>query len=238
MADVADFRLRRVRGLLAILGASHETCTMEPAVFGPTLWDAMFACAFHLPVESAAEVFVAFESLVPCPHCRRHYRSYCARYPFRPQSADPVQWAWTIRDMVNQSLGRPSLPFVTLEARRRTFTSCATPTDLVDCASLMALQVETVEGCRALACAWTHFAALVARTAPRDASAFAPFIDESYVSPATAWLHIMGCKNKLLGAMGLAPQTREEFLAQYEHGRAVAKKVAPPARSRTRARRR
>lgn len=202
---------------------------MEPAVWGPDVWRVLFAASFELPTETSVELFLAIRHLVPCPHCRRHYVSHCRRVPPDAIRTDTplaaAKWLWTIRDMVNQNVGARSVPFKHVEGRARVFEGTVAPLTVLDAAALFSLQLEGDEACRAFATAFRCLARLVAITSPRDAACLAPVADE-HLSPATAWLHVLACKNALLQAMGRPLQTREEWLAQYERCRA-----APPPTS-------
>ena len=212
---------------------------MEPAVWGPKMWGMLFACAYHLPPSSAAELFDAMKDLVPCPRCRRHYRAHHARVPFDAASADAAaRWLWTIRDMVNQTLGQRTLAFAELDRRHRTFTAPVSVFDVLDCMAVVALVLEDGH-CDSFWRAFSLLRACLQATAPAHAALLSDPGDE-HRSPATAWLHILACKNAALAHVGMPAQSREEWIAQYEHCRAAeaTKPVSGTTASSSRRRRR
>lgn len=217
------------------MGMYIEALHMEPAIWGPKMWDVLFSCAFRLPRERAIELFGVMKDLIPCPRCRRHYQSHHERVAIGTTQDAPFRWLWTIRDMVNQTLGQRSLAFTQLELRHRTLSAPISAFDVLDCMAVMALVLDDAH-CDAYWRAFALFRECLHTMTPLHSSMLTD-PDDAHRSPATAWLHILACKNALLVHVGLPPQGRDSWIAQYEHCKAV-ETAKPPVSSTSRRRRR
>ena len=91
---------------------------MRSSLWGPPLWDAMFACAWGCADANIELLRVLLleqlPALLPCPTCREHYRSHIPtvnrRARGRPRdAAHAVLWLWHLKDQVNRTLQRTSL---------------------------------------------------------------------------------------------------------------------------------
>lgn len=91
---------------------------MQSSLWGPSLWKAMFACAWnpessHLP--RLDELFLEqIPALLPCSTCRENYARHVPmvhrRNRGRPRSADHYfRWCWYLKDEVNKITRHPSI---------------------------------------------------------------------------------------------------------------------------------
>jgi len=87
-----------------------------PTLWGPALWQTLFACAWHCADVAAMRrlLFEQIPLLLPCAKCRDHFARKCAvvtrRVKGEPQTAEALfKWLYHIKDEVNKTLHRPSL---------------------------------------------------------------------------------------------------------------------------------
>lgn len=92
---------------------------MKPALWGPALWQALFACAWHCDAASLprlrALLLQQVPLLLPCAKCRAHFAAHKPRVDRRakgePRSPEHAfRWLWYLKDEVNATLGRRSVP--------------------------------------------------------------------------------------------------------------------------------
>ena len=99
---------------------------MEPALWGPAIWQVMFSCAWccssaNFPVLRAF-ILEQMPMLIPCARCRQNFARHLNRVHKRakgePRSADHAfRWLWYLKDEVNLQLGRKSIRFDELVGR-------------------------------------------------------------------------------------------------------------------------
>lgn len=98
---------------------------MKSSLWGPPLWQAMFACAWH---SDARELLLdQLPLLLPCSLCRNHFRSKRTvidrkvRYDTKRLPRAPTQtflWLWYLKGEVNRlPPARPNLSYDELESR-------------------------------------------------------------------------------------------------------------------------
>jgi hypothetical protein len=87
-----------------------------PTLWGPALWQTLFACAWHCTDVAAVRrlLFEQIPFLLPCAKCRDHFASKRAmvtrKIKGEPQTAEALfKWLYHLKDEVNKTLRRPSL---------------------------------------------------------------------------------------------------------------------------------
>lgn len=100
----------------------------NPHLWGPPLWQCLFACAWHgADFEALRELlFVQLPLLLPCEKCRHHL---VANRPAATRkaggeprtSAQAFRWLWFLKDEVNRSL-RPRQPSIDLDDLRARYS--------------------------------------------------------------------------------------------------------------------
>jgi hypothetical protein len=212
---------------------------MDPAVWGPAMWDCLFACARALDRDGIGVVLDGMRYLIPCRHCRDSYREWYASYP--PTSASPVTWLWMIKDLVNQKLGKRALALSVVERRLSAYSLAVSPYGVFDTLSLLALGLEDPGpeygsdldaklAHRAFVALVPHFCAIL-----RPASLAAFLVD---VPPDTAsrdlWRHVLRGQNDMRRASGEATESEAEARMRYAHAAPLPllKPVRPPHRPR------
>lgn len=100
-------------------GVSAET--MDPAVFGPKLWDQLHRRALvATPLWRESQWLNAFHAAIPCPICREHFGWARGKYPADFTSNDALfvcTWRW--HQEVNLRMNKPD---ITLEAARALYS--------------------------------------------------------------------------------------------------------------------
>ena len=117
---------------------------MRPTVWGPPLWQAMFACAWNCPADDFpilhALLLHQIPKLLPCELCRNHFVSHLPyanrRARGEPQSPQHAfRWLYYLKDEVNRSiamgmLDRARLPSEQIRVIERYLTSRLSPSFL------------------------------------------------------------------------------------------------------------
>lgn len=96
-------------------GWNTRARAMQPTLWGPALWQVLFACAWTC----AAADFESLRTLaldvlpllLPCAKCRQHFVDNRSRVNRRargePRSADEMfRWLWFLKDEVNETVRR------------------------------------------------------------------------------------------------------------------------------------
>ena len=197
---------------------------MDPNVWGPPLWDALFFVAFcrNEQCEDLKTLFGLLEKVIPCQHCRRSYTMYRREVP--PTStirADvpnaAAAWLWTIHDMVNQKLGKVCISFDRLVKRHATFTALTSDSVLLDLFCILALAAKPSAQIHV-----AHFVSVMLRLLPTEAGFRLPDIlvlPPHTASPSDTSLldRLYDAHLKLRDEKGMPPTTREAFDARLEH---------------------
>ena len=86
---------------------------VSPTLWGPAIWQVMFACAWHCPKDAfdtlCEMLFDTIPQLLPCEKCRRHVVQNSHRATSksggRPRTpAEAFAWLWFFKNAVNESL--------------------------------------------------------------------------------------------------------------------------------------
>ena len=99
---------------------------MQPALWGPSLWQCMFTCAWHCPPSSVALLTRLVRELIPvllpCAKCREHFKNNCRKadaqtggVPRTPEKT--FVWLWHLKNTVNASTKTKSIPLDLLYER-------------------------------------------------------------------------------------------------------------------------
>lgn len=108
-----------------------DEASIDPNVWGPSLWDLLFYISFHADLsEHCADIqhlFQLLEVVLPCSNCRRHYALYRKEVPpttriNKKQKESAAQWLWTIHDMVNQNLGKICIDYESLVKKHKSLS--------------------------------------------------------------------------------------------------------------------
>lgn len=210
---------------------------MDPTVWGPALWNVVFEVAAHAPRELAFELFDEMRGFIPCEYCRSSYRSYHAQ--LQPvQTVEALDWIWTVRDMVNQKLGKPYLPVSRLESRMAAFPHSVSPLTVFD-VLLMLFRHATDPDAPEEALASLRRALPALRHAIHPAS-LREHLDDSPLlgSAEEAWQAVLAGKNRLLATLGEPVITEAQAWAQTDAARAPKSLHVLVAQGRHRRRRR
>lgn len=114
---------------------------MHSTLWGPGMWQLMFACAWSAKPEDAdavrALLLDQIPYLLPCGTCRENFSKHLAKVNRRAQGAPRAdeyvyaraktsaarspdhafRWLWYLKDEVNKLTGHPSLPYAELVDR-------------------------------------------------------------------------------------------------------------------------
>lgn len=92
---------------------------MDPKIWGPFLWYILHIISFNYPLQPSYadkriyhDFYVNFKDLIPCSNCRKHYNQHLHNNPITPaldSRADLVKWVIQLHNMVNISLGKPTM---------------------------------------------------------------------------------------------------------------------------------
>ena len=102
----------------------------NPTLWGPALWQALFACAWHCPPQAFDALFDLLMRqvplLLPCQLCRRHFGERRAQVTRRAggEPTKPLEafvWLWHLKDQVNRSLGQRSTSLADVTERHAAF---------------------------------------------------------------------------------------------------------------------
>jgi hypothetical protein len=92
---------------------------MDPKVWGPFLWYILHIISFNYPINPSYadkriyhDFYVNLKDLIPCSMCQKHYRQHLHSNPISPaldSRADLVKWVIQMHNLVNISLGKPTM---------------------------------------------------------------------------------------------------------------------------------
>ena len=125
---------------------------MQPKIWGPPLWQALVACAYHCPPEDREDFWTLLTHHVPlalpCGKCREHAASTLPslrRHRLRgaaPPALEAVAWVWYLHDRVNRTLGRVSIDREDLEERLAYHDGLLDEVALADVLVMMAVDAQ------------------------------------------------------------------------------------------------
>jgi hypothetical protein len=117
----------------------------DPQVWGPPLWDLLFTFAFQAPTShlgAIIDLFACLEYVLPCEECRKSYATYRKQTlpltSLRTSKVTAPQWLWTMHDMVNQKLDKPSFPYERVVFKHQHMKCLAHPLSALGLLRLMA----------------------------------------------------------------------------------------------------
>ena len=102
------------------------------STWGPTTWDVLFTLAIHHDRAERKHVwscFLVLGEVLPCSRCRKSYIKFLEKYPpdvKRCVEREPdyaARWLWSVKDMVNQKLGKSYTSYPSAHARYTAFSS-------------------------------------------------------------------------------------------------------------------
>ena len=88
---------------------------MDPKLWGPHLWYFLHTVSFRFPAKPTwtdkkemTEFLVALQYILPCEHCRFHYKNYLLDYPpVLDNQTQFMMWMVQLHNNINQRLGKP-----------------------------------------------------------------------------------------------------------------------------------
>tara|TARA_B100001741_G_scaffold274296_1_gene243941 strand:+ start:3102 stop:3707 length:606 start_codon:yes stop_codon:yes gene_type:complete len=194
-----------------------EENSMDPNVWGPSLWDLLFYIACNVDIKTQYDrilsLFQLLETMLPCSQCRRHYATYRAEVPplsqikrNKPESA--AIWLWVIHDMVNQSIGKHCISYEKVKKKHEALTCIVSDTSVFDCFMFIWFsskkKIKLAEGLQItldLLKSIQHF---------HICTILQDKIDETWKES-----DMLDAKNKILSLYGKKEQTLDEFIKQY-----------------------
>jgi hypothetical protein len=88
----------------------------NPKIWGPPLWDILHYITFRYDPKDAKKVERLFmyhlPNLMPCIHCRNHYKEYVRRNPIKLRNREELsKWLVRIHNLTNQQLKKPQFAY-------------------------------------------------------------------------------------------------------------------------------
>ena len=93
---------------------------MDPQLWGPHLWYFLHTITFQYPIKPSwndkkemSDFLVSLQYILPCEHCRFHYKNYLLDYP--PTLDNQTQfivWMIGLHNNINMRLGKPQKTYV------------------------------------------------------------------------------------------------------------------------------
>lgn len=133
--------------------ATHTSLTrshgMDPAIWGPPLWDILFTCAIKIRTVDDQILFTRVIQhvrwLLPCANCRTSFNAYLDQYPLPcTPSCDlkvATRWLWCCKDSVNQKLKKPYRTYKEAMRRYRVFHCCTSASLVADTTCIFARNI-------------------------------------------------------------------------------------------------
>ena len=116
---------------------------MDSTTWGGPLWDLLFTLTYNHPKERHEEFKNLFYSLMfvlPCAECQKSYIKFVTKKnPIRVCADDEyyAKWLWTVKDMVNQKLGKPYVGYSTAKKKYGHFCSLTNETTTIQLLIIM-----------------------------------------------------------------------------------------------------
>ena len=100
----------------------------NPKIWGPPLWDILHYLTFQYNPKDAKKIERIFTfhltNLMPCKHCRIHYRKYIKAHPIQLQSRESLsRWLVKIHNKTNAQLGKPHYDYAKAQVRYTSYSS-------------------------------------------------------------------------------------------------------------------
>jgi len=88
----------------------------NPKIWGPPLWDILHYITFRYDPKDSKKVERLFmyhlPNLMPCIHCRNHYKEYVRRNPIKLRNREELsKWLVRIHNLTNQQLKNPQFSY-------------------------------------------------------------------------------------------------------------------------------
>lgn len=126
----------------------------NPILWGPPLWQAMFACAWHCDAASFEHLYELLlrqiPLLIPCEKCRHHFATNKTTVdrrargePKTPEHA--FRWLWYLKDEINRSLRRSSVSLDDVTERHLLHGGIVDDVALGDALVLVAIEARTLD---------------------------------------------------------------------------------------------
>ncbi len=125
---------------------------MDPSVWGPKVWDFILTISLNADPLNVIPFIEMYKLCLPCIHCRRSFQLFCKQLPYtsmNDSSENMFKWTWTMHDMVNQKLGKYSLPYDKAKRRYSSFScyiSCMDIVDIITCMACCSFKENNREG--------------------------------------------------------------------------------------------
>ena len=89
---------------------------MDPQLWGPHLWYFLHTISFQFPIKPTwtekkemTDFLVALQYILPCEHCRFHYKNYLLDYPPTLENQTQfIMWMINLHNNINTRLGKPT----------------------------------------------------------------------------------------------------------------------------------
>ena len=112
---------------------------MQTSSWGPVGWEYLHTVSFNYPIDPEEydrlneqpigstrqkykDFFIQVGETLPCKYCRTSYREFIKDNPIRLDSRDEItKWLYEIHDMVNQKIGKKSIPFEDVKKKFESF---------------------------------------------------------------------------------------------------------------------
>lgn len=126
---------------------------MQPILWGPSLWQALFSCAWTCKtadVEALRTLLLhVIPMTLPCAKCRQHFVDHLPivhrRARGEPKTPDHAfRWLWYLKDEVNKTLGRTSVPLSNVTEKHVFHGGIVDDVALGDTLVLVALDTHTL----------------------------------------------------------------------------------------------
>ena len=116
---------------------------MDSTTWGSPLWDLLFTLTYHHPRDRYEEfnrLFFSLMFVLPCAECQKSYIKFITKKnPIKVCSDDEYysKWLWTVKDMVNQKLGKPYVSYSTAKKKYNHFCSLTNETTTIQLLIIM-----------------------------------------------------------------------------------------------------
>ena len=112
---------------------------MDPLIWGPCLWKALFSISFnctHSDIHMVVKLLKTLETVIPCPTCKAHYlvnrQSADKLFVLTKSCQNITYWLWHMKSLVNKDLKQKNLEFKYLKLRYDTFGHNICENELMD----------------------------------------------------------------------------------------------------------
>ena len=94
---------------------------MDVSQWGPHAWFFLHSVTFYYPdtptlqdKENINRFFNTVGDILPCEHCKKHYKSHLKKYPIESSNNskyDVTNWLIHVHNEVNKSTGKPTMTY-------------------------------------------------------------------------------------------------------------------------------